>query len=140
MPESFGTAFNNTMQVDLLFIEIMVVLRIICERIRWSAGMVIDGTTPGHIFPALAFVWFRVYGPPEVVISDKEGALLSEEASVFFERYGCTVRPRPVGAHATTVERHHETIHQTFRVKAQLQTEGLMVDDKEIVGKCFCCS
>lgn len=133
-----STSFNSVIQVDLLFIETLVVLHVIDEAIRWSAGMVIGGKTPSHILPALALCWFKVYGPPEVLISDKEGALLSEEASVFFERYGCTIRPRPVGAHATTVERHHEILRQTFhRVKTQLQAEGLEVDDAEIIGECF---
>jgi hypothetical protein len=109
-----SSQFNQVIQLDLLFIEQMIVLHVIDECIRWSAGMAIASKKPADILSGLIFVWFRIFGPPGLVIADKEGALLSEEASICFERWGTTYRPKPVGSHATMVERHHEIVRQTF--------------------------
>ena len=74
-----------------------MVLHIIDACIRWSATEIIRSKTCADILPAIVRAWFRLYGPPKVIVTDQEGALMSEEASVFFERWGFRYDPRRRG-------------------------------------------
>ena len=131
-----STEFNAVIQIDLLFLASLIVLHIIDECTRWTSCVVIESKLACDVLSGLVQGWFRLFGPPRVVIADHEGALVSEEGSIFFERWGTSFSPKPVGSHAQIVERHHEIVRQTFhRVKSQAQAENLMISDKDIVAE-----
>ena len=83
-----ATSFNDVVQVDPLFIGPMVILHCCDECIRWSACIQIASKVTAHILAGLTQIWLGIYGPPTVIIADHEGALLSEEASIYVERWG----------------------------------------------------
>ena len=131
-----STAFNETVQIDLLFIEQMIVLHAIDECTRWSAGMALKSKKPADILSGIVFIWFRLFGPPSVLIADHEGALMSEESAIFMERWGTSFKPKPKGSHAAQVERHHELVRNTFhKIKSQAITEGLQLSDEDVLAE-----
>ena len=131
-----STDFNVALQVDLLFVDALVILHCICECIRWSAACILPGKTVSHILGGIVQIWFRMYGPPKVIISDHEGALLSEEASIWAERWSTSIRPKPVGSHAQIVERHHEIIRRAWHaIKSQCSSEGLVVSNEDMLAE-----
>jgi hypothetical protein len=68
--------------------------------------------------------------------SDHEGALCSEEASIMFERWACSIKPKPVGSHAYQVERHNALLRrQLDNIKAQCSLEGLSITDNEMLSE-----
>jgi hypothetical protein len=130
--------FNQTVELDLLFIEGLTILHMIDQCIRWSTGMIIAGKTAAILCAAIVHCWFRIYGPPGCIVADHESALCSEEASIMFERWHVTFKPKGKGSHAAIVERHHEVLRQQFHlIKSQCQAEGLAVSDEEILSECF---
>ena len=131
-----STSFNETVQVDLLFIEDLVILHALDECTRWSSAVTIPSKRTADVLSALISSWFRLFGPPTVLIADHEGALLSEESAVMMERWGTSFRPKPVGSHANMVERHHSLIRDTFhKIKSQAQSEGLTLSDEDILAE-----
>ena len=128
--------FNYMVQIDLLFWQDAIVLHMLDTCIKWSSAAIIAGKKPADILPALAKLWFRVFGAPKVIVSDHEGALCGEESSVFLERWGVSLHPKPVGSHAYQVERHNALLrHQLDAVKAQTTLEGLSVSDDDILSE-----
>ena len=128
--------FNHNVQADLLFIGVLIILHMICEATRWSVTVLLEGKKSEHIMPAIINCWFRIWGPPETITADHEGALCSEEASIAFERWGVSFRPKPVGSHAYVVERHHELLRSQFlHIQQQCVVEKLQVSDSEILSE-----
>jgi hypothetical protein len=108
----------------------------ICEATRWSVTVLLEGKKSEHIIPAIINCWFRIWGPPETITADHEGALCSEEASIAFDRWGVSFRPKPVGSHAYIVERHHELLRSQFlHIQQQCVAEKLQVSDSEILSE-----
>ena len=96
--------FNQAVQCDLLFWGQAVILHLIDECTRWSSAQVILSKKVCDMLPAIVSPWFRFFGPLQVMYSEHEGALRSEEASIMFERWACSIKPKPVGSHAYQVE------------------------------------
>ena len=69
-----STDFNVAIQVDLVFVDSLIVLHIIDECIRWSAGYLLASKEPSSILDGLVTSWFRMFGSPKVIISDHEGS------------------------------------------------------------------
>jgi hypothetical protein len=112
------------------------ILHAVDEAIRWSAAVIIPNREAGTIIRALTQLWFRIFGPPNLIISDHEGAIDSEEASVWAERWGVHVKFKAPGAHAHVVERHHEILRRLIhRIEAQCKEEGLNVTPEDIVAE-----
>jgi hypothetical protein len=129
-----STTFNKTLQHDLLFFETHIVCHLICEATRFSVAFEISDRSAASILEGMCTNWFRVFGPPEMIVSDREGSLTSEEASLFGEHWNVLFKFKAKGSHAQVVERHHEIIRQTFhRVKSQSLVEGLQIDDDDII-------
>ena len=128
--------FNANIQCDLLFIGTLIILHLVDEATRWSAAELVKGKTTNDLIPTIIRIWFRLFGPPKTITADHEGSLCSEEASIAFERWGVSFKPKPVGSHAYIVERHNELLRTQFKhVKAQCILEGLQVDDSEILSE-----
>ena len=125
------TAFNQVMQYDLVFIDSKIVLHMICTTIRWSVTEEIPDRLTETILSAITLRWFSVFGPPEAVEGDQEGALGSAEGAVWASRWGASRKLRPKEAHAWMIERHNELLRQHWHlVNSQLKDEGLKVPFK----------
>ena len=78
-----------------------------------------------HTFETL---WIRPYGNPDVIETDQESGLTSDEAKVYFDRLGITCRLKGVDSHAKMVEVHHRILRDTYhRIRTHAELEGLAV-------------
>ena len=128
--------FNWAVQVDLLFVGDFVILHMICECLRWAQAKEIANRETSTVLSAIVDMWFRIWGPPKLLISDGEGALDSEEGGVFCERWGCQRKLKAPGQHAHMIERHHELLRQqVHRVGDQAQKEGLHLKFGDILAE-----
>ena len=115
-----STDFNIAVELDLLFIGSLIVLHMVDTCIRWSAAKIIASKAAIHMLPAIVDIWFRLFGPPKVLISDHESALCSEEAAIWIERWGTSFSPKPVGSHATSFEGNIGTLRRNVKPKGSL--------------------
>lgn len=131
-----STSFNEVVQVDLLFVEDKILLHCIDEATRFSISKSIPDKRTATIIDALTVAWFEYFGPPQQIISDQEGALVSEEASVWSERWGTSFRFKPKGSHASIVERHHQILReQLHRILAQARIEKLELNFHRLLAE-----
>ena len=118
--------FNHTLQFDLFFFEEHVIAVLLCEATRWCCADVIASKDSEQILRFISDRWLRIYGSPKLIVSDQEGGLFSEESSIFAERMGFALRPKPIGSHAAMVERHHQVLRDTLhKVVMQARCEKL---------------
>ena len=75
-------SFNEGVQFDLLFLDDGIVAHVICMCIRWAQGVFIPDRETHTVLEALDHMWMRVYGPPQFITSDQEGAMFSEEGAI----------------------------------------------------------
>ena len=106
--------FNDAVQVDLVFIthssKEHIVLHMVDEATRWSMADEISDKETETLIACMGFMWFRIFGAPNLLISDTEGGIASDDFGTFLVRWGCSRKLRPKGGHATIVERHHEIL------------------------------
>ena len=131
-------SFNQHVQIDVLFVNNLIVLHIIDEALRFSAGGFLNGRETSSMLETIYLSWLIVHGPPKFLVADQEGALESDEARHFCDRHGIQRLPKPVGSKAAIVERHHEVIRNTIRRTTSLaKEEGLNIPDRFIVAEAF---
>lgn len=74
----------------------------------------------------------------KLLVTDSESSSFSEEMGTFLSKHGIQAKPKPTGAHANIVERHHEILRQfVHRVQAQLREESIKMPLDFIVAECF---
>ena len=128
--------FNEKVQLDLLFAGDEVILHLCDECTRFSVAELIKSRETSDILGAIKNSWIKYFNVPQLLVSDSEGALGSEEAAIWAERLGTSFKLLPRGAHATIVERHHETLRQLIhRISSQLKAERLSVNMTDIVAE-----
>ena len=72
------------------------------------------------------------------LVSDKEGALDSDEGRQWATRWGISLILRPKGSHAKIVERHNALLRKQLNFTySQLEREGVSVPDEDIVAESF---
>ena len=131
-----ASGFNERVQLDLLFIDTYIIVHLCDEATRFSMAEVIKTKEPTDILSGIKKAWVRVFGVPQLFISDSEGALGSEEASIWAERLGNSFKLLPKGSHATIVERHHETLRQLIhRIASQLKRENIVMSMEDICAE-----
>ena len=86
------TRFNEADQAELLFTENKRVLRLIDETIRYSVAGEISFCKAENIFEELHSRWVSIFGAPEVIITDQEGAFKSEIGVTFCQRHGIELK------------------------------------------------
>ena len=101
--------FNEGVQFDLLFLEDgLIVAHVICMCIGWAQGEMVKDREPKTVLAAIDHFWIRVYGPPEVIVSDQEGALFPDEGAIWASRWSIELKSKPKGAHAHIIERQND--------------------------------
>ncbi len=61
------------------------------EATRFSMATLLKGKTASDILSGLTRTWFRLFGARQVLKSDREGGLASEEAAIFWERWSTSL-------------------------------------------------
>ena len=128
--------FNERVQLDLLFVGDYIILHLCDEATRFSVAEIVSSKEPDELLKAIKHSWIKYFGVPKLFVSDSEGALGSEEAGIWAERIGTSFKVLPRYSHATTVERHHETLRQLIhRIAAQCKQEGLTISMSDVVAE-----
>ena len=131
-----STKFNEVVQVDLLFVEDLIILHMIDEAIRFTMCELIPNKQTSTIIDAVTNSWFRHFGPPQLIVSDQEGGLVSEDAAIWSERWGTSFRFKPKGSHASVVERHHQILRdQMHKLLAQAKLEKLTIVPSQMISE-----
>jgi hypothetical protein len=78
-----------------VFISDLVERHVIDERVRWSMLKINPNRGTETALNAIQMVWFALFGPQDIFISDREGAVKSDARAVFCERHGCHRRFAP---------------------------------------------
>jgi hypothetical protein len=128
--------FNNTLQFDLLFFEEHTIGTLIDEATRWECAEILKGKETEHLIRFITDRWIRVFGSPKLIISDQEGGLFSEESSIWAERTGFSIRPKPVNSHAALIERHHQVLRDLLhKLTSQVRIEKLQVQINDVLSQ-----
>ena len=128
--------FNERVQIDLLFVGSWTITHMIDEATRFSMAEIAKSREPAEILSTIKRGWIKIFKAPQLFISDSEGALGSEEASIWAERLGTSFKLLPKGSHATMVERHHQTLRDLLhRIMAQLKVENLTMNMEDVLAE-----
>ena len=116
------------MQLDLLFYENKIILHVIDECTRWTTAAALANRETATVLTALKTHWFMLYGAPQAIISDQEGALFSDEGAVWASRWRIGLKSKAKGQHAHIVERRNDLLRQQYnKVRSQATKDGLKV-------------
>ena len=131
-----STQFNESVQVDLLFVKHYTILHMIDSCIRWSAAQVIPSREFDAIMTGMELIWFRQYGFPQELVSDREGALDTDAAAGELEKRHVKLTLRARYQHAGIVERHNELLRrQIHYIDAQATADGVRTDFPGILAE-----
>ena len=92
--------FNEAVQFDIVFWRKNAVGHLCDSCLRFSQADFLDTRSRADVLNMITFIWIRQYGPPELLISDREGALDSDEGRSWADRWGIQLRFRPTGSKA----------------------------------------
>ena len=90
-------------QWDILFHRDVMISHCIDEAIRWTSAVVLKDRETTTIIAALMDSWVRPYGTMQLLVTDREGAMVSDLAAQWRDRYEIEVRLKEVGSHANIV-------------------------------------
>ena len=91
-------------------IKSYIILHLIDECVRWTVAEEITDKETHTILVMITSRWIRVFGPPELMIWDGEGAMASDEAKTWATRWNIELVIKPKDKKAWIAERHHETL------------------------------
>eukprot|EP00971_Amphidinium_carterae_P030095 591580-Amphidinium_carterae.1 len=131
-----STAFNETVQLDILYIERKPVVHMIDEATRFSVAAFVPRVEDQSLMQVLGHDWLRMFGAPKTLVSDQEGGIMSDWSGVQLGRWGISRMPLPERSHASVVERHHAIIRDTFvRVRDQCVSDGVPYTDSLVLDE-----
>ncbi len=77
--------FNKEVKIDLLFYKTRIILHCVDACTRWTAALGIDCREASANLDAFSHCWLGIFGPPEMVLTDQEGSLNTDEVAAWFE-------------------------------------------------------
>jgi hypothetical protein len=105
-----------------------IILHMICECIKWTVAEIVESKEPKSLLPAMTMRWIKLFGAPDVLIWDGEGAMNSDEAKVWADKWNIGLIIRPKEKKAWIAERHHEILRvQLHKTQSQLAIEDIKV-------------
>ena len=130
------TRFNEEIQVDLLFYRDKIVLHMIDRTTRFTVARRITSKHLDSVVEGIMSHWVGLFGPPNRITSDQEGALQSPEAAALLESRGIKLHLLAKQQHASIVERHHAILRRQLHVLEEQSTaEGLRLAFDAILGE-----
>ena len=114
-----------------------MVSHLIDEAIRWTTAAVLTDKEAVTLLTTITVQWLQPYGAMQVLVTDREAGLVSEEVAQWLDWWSVQLKPKAPGEHAQIVERHHAILRALFvKVEAQLAAEGIAVPFAVIVAEC----
>ena len=135
-----SSEFGENVQFDLLFVEDHIIGVLIDESTRWTVAEVLPNKEVGTVLRFITDRWLRIFGAMQNLVSDQEGALISEESSVWMERHGINPRAKAKYAHAYIAERHHSILRDMIhKILGQARSENLACEFDDILSEAVFC-
>ena len=133
-------SFNESVQFDLLFCEDSIIGVLIDESTRWTCADIVPNKEVASILRFVTDRWIRIFGAMQGLVSDQEGALVSEEAAVWLERHGIQPRSKAKNAHAYIAERHHSILRDMIhKILGQARSENLAFEISDVLSEAVFC-
>ena len=134
-----ASGFNEFVLQDLFFLFDEAFTLMIDERIRWKTGDHLPNKLTPTILRSLVYLWLRIWGPMENLVTDQEGGLMSAEANAFFDNF--EIKRIVVGTEGATtkglVERHIQiTKLSMLRFKKASSEQGLDLNYSDLCQEC----
>jgi Reverse transcriptase (RNA-dependent DNA polymerase) len=121
--------FNERLQFDILFHSTHIIGVLVCEATRYTTAFLLPGKTAVALMTAISKYWFRVFGPPVAIVSDRESGLLSDECASWADHNNVALLPVSKGSHAHVVERHHQILRALLnKLQSQSDIEELGIE------------
>ena len=80
--------------MDLLFIKDKIVLHVLDVCTRFTMAEEVANRNTDELLSTLQKTWFKMFGPPRVIVIDQEGGLSGPEAAAWFEARDVTLELR----------------------------------------------
>eukprot|EP00438_Fugacium_kawagutii_P025194 Skav218080 [mRNA] locus=scaffold3382:13254:23272:- [translate_table: standard] len=129
-------AFNEHVEVDLLFYREHVIFHLICCGTRWHAATVVRSKQEEALLSALDRIWLAIHGPMQQLISDGESGLTNTSAQSRLKRLGITLKVRAPGQHARFIERRGAILRTTLHcIESQLVREGIQASMEAVLSE-----
>ena len=124
---SLPLAFNDQVEIDLLFYKKLIILHMVCRCTRWHAGRQVANKTMEALIPAIDECWCCHHGSMKELILDGEGALAKDwDSRDYFSRKSIKVTIRAPGQHARFIERRGALLRESLhKIETQLQDENI---------------
>ena len=134
-----ASTFNEYVLQDLFFLFDETFTLMIDECIRWKTGDHLADRHTATILRSLIYLWLRIWGPMEHLMTDQEGGLMSAEANAFFDNF--EINRIVVGTEGSTtkglVERHIQiTKLSMLRFRKTANEQGLDVTHSDLCQEC----
>ncbi len=107
--------FGQTVECDLVFVTDYIIFHLVDRCSGYSVACLLASRRPEDIRAAINTHWVAHYGVPEVLVTDGEGALKSEYASIWAEPIHTLLKVKAVSQHASTAERHNAFLRQALQ-------------------------
>ena len=78
--------FNEVVQHDLFFLWDETFMILIDEATKWKTGDHLINKTGPVLVKALNYLWIRIWGAMQNLLTDQEGGLMSEESTAIRQR------------------------------------------------------
>ena len=108
-----ASAFNEYVLQDLFFLFDETFTLMIDECIRWKTGDHLPDKHTATILRSLIYLWLRIWGPMEHLMTDQEGGLMSAEANAFFDNF--EINRIVVGTEGSTTKRPRRTPYPDYK-------------------------
>ena len=124
---SVSMAFNEHLEVDLLFYREHIIFHGLDRATRWHSATAVASKEGEVLFEALSTCWLNTFGPPKFLICDGEGGLWRPEIMDRIRRMGTEPKLRAPEQHARYVERRGAILRGTLHlIEEQLEREELV--------------
>ena len=86
-----ASIFNQTVAMDLKFVEDRILLHLLDHATRYSQACIITNKRKETIVKALLNHWVGIFGSPEKFLFDNGGEFINDELKEFAEQFNITI-------------------------------------------------
>jgi len=134
-------SFNQSIIVDIMYINGKPVLHVVDKGTRYQAGRWLRNITAKHTWDVLRACWIDTYlGPPDQITHDAGKNFISREFNQYANSLQITLKAVPVEAHNSIgiVERYHAPLRRAYQIiYAELSVGGNDTDAEMALQMAF---
>lgn len=130
------TAFNEHVEVDLMFYKEHTIFHMICCGTRWHAACLVRSRHEEELMSAMHKIWLSTHGPMQTLISDGELGITGDSMRSKLKRLGISLKIRAPGQHARFIERRGAILRTTLHcIESQMIREGVQASMEALLSE-----